>query len=102
MTLSVCLSGVSLINSVISSDLFITTQGEGNVQVKNMDCDVCTVHTEMGNCLLHSVKVGVASGKSDTSFVLQHQRKVFTTRKYSTPLLQRRRCVLIHQEGYIS
>uniref|UniRef100_A0A671Y7B1 Family with sequence similarity 185 member A n=1 Tax=Sparus aurata TaxID=8175 RepID=A0A671Y7B1_SPAAU len=38
------------------SDLFITTQGEGNVQVKNMDCDVCTVHTEMGNCLLHSVK----------------------------------------------
>lgn len=60
-----CLSGVSLINSVISSDLFITTQGEGNVQVKNMDCDVCTVHTEMGNCLLHSVKVGVASGKKN-------------------------------------
>ncbi|KAL6106916.1 fam185a [Pungitius sinensis] len=40
----------------IKSNLFITTQGEGNVQVKNMECDICKVQTEKGNCLLHSVK----------------------------------------------
>ncbi|KAK5867567.1 hypothetical protein PBY51_012042 [Eleginops maclovinus] len=38
------------------SDLFITTQGNGNVQVKKMECDICKVQTERGNCLLHSVK----------------------------------------------
>ncbi|KAL3061712.1 hypothetical protein OYC64_009791 [Pagothenia borchgrevinki] len=37
-------------------NLFITTQGKGNVQVKNMECDICKVQTESGNCLLHSVK----------------------------------------------
>uniref|UniRef100_A0A3B4EYY4 Family with sequence similarity 185 member A n=1 Tax=Pundamilia nyererei TaxID=303518 RepID=A0A3B4EYY4_9CICH len=28
----------------------------GSVQVKNMECDICKVRTEKGNCLLHSVK----------------------------------------------
>ncbi|XP_078112889.1 protein FAM185A [Sander vitreus] len=40
----------------IKSNLLITTQGQGNVQVKNMECDICKVQTEKGNCLLHSVK----------------------------------------------
>lgn len=40
----------------IKSNLFITTQGRGSVQVKNMECDICKVQTERGNCLLHSVK----------------------------------------------
>ncbi|XP_042351854.1 protein FAM185A [Plectropomus leopardus] len=40
----------------IKSNLFITAQGKGNVQVKKMECDVCKVRTEKGNCLLHSVK----------------------------------------------
>lgn len=38
-------------------DLYINTQGKGNVQVKKMECDICKVKTEEGNCLLHSVKV---------------------------------------------
>ncbi|CAI5664492.1 unnamed protein product [Oreochromis niloticus] len=29
---------------------------KGSVQVKNMECDICKVRTEKGNCLLHSVK----------------------------------------------
>lgn len=45
----------------ILSDLFITTQGKGSVQVKNMECDICKVRTEKGNCLLHSVKVGIGN-----------------------------------------
>ncbi|XP_008299134.1 protein FAM185A [Stegastes partitus] len=40
----------------IKSNLFITTQGKGNVQVKKMECDICKVQTEKGNCVLHSVK----------------------------------------------
>ncbi|XP_070762896.1 protein FAM185A [Enoplosus armatus] len=40
----------------IKSNLFITTQGKGNVQVTKMECDICKVQTEKGNCLLHSVK----------------------------------------------
>lgn len=40
----------------IKSNLFIATQGKGNVQVKKMDCDICKVQTEMGNCWLHSIK----------------------------------------------
>ncbi|XP_018519481.1 protein FAM185A isoform X1 [Lates calcarifer] len=40
----------------IKSNLFITTQGKGNVNVKKMECDICKVQTERGNCLLHSVK----------------------------------------------
>lgn len=40
------------------SDLFITSEGKGNVQVKKMECDICKVQTEKGSCLLHSVKVG--------------------------------------------
>lgn len=44
---------------LLLTDLFITTRGEGNVEVKKMECDVCEVQTERGSCLLHSVKVGV-------------------------------------------
>ncbi|KAG7217378.1 hypothetical protein INR49_021545 [Caranx melampygus] len=40
----------------IKSNLFINTQGKGNVEVKKMECDICKVQTERGNCLLHSVK----------------------------------------------
>ncbi|XP_040894413.1 protein FAM185A [Toxotes jaculatrix] len=40
----------------IKSNLYITTQGKGNVKVKKMECDICKVQTERGNCLLHSVK----------------------------------------------
>ncbi|XP_015259659.1 PREDICTED: protein FAM185A [Cyprinodon variegatus] len=40
----------------IKSNLFITTQGGGSVQVKKMECDICKVQTEKGSCLLHSVK----------------------------------------------
>ncbi|XP_012735311.2 protein FAM185A [Fundulus heteroclitus] len=40
----------------IKSNLFITAEGEGNVQVKKMECDICKVQTEKGSCLLHSVK----------------------------------------------
>ncbi|XP_061628468.1 protein FAM185A [Phyllopteryx taeniolatus] len=49
----------------VKSNLFISTRGQGNVQVKNMECDVCKVHTEKGNCSLRSVKghqVEVRSG----------------------------------------
>ncbi|XP_029290559.1 protein FAM185A [Cottoperca gobio] len=50
-------SSVSIdLTAPIKSNLFLTTQGKGNVQVKNMECDVCKVQTEKGNCLLHSVK----------------------------------------------
>uniref|UniRef100_A0A3Q3WX03 DUF4097 domain-containing protein n=1 Tax=Mola mola TaxID=94237 RepID=A0A3Q3WX03_MOLML len=50
------------VNSSVTIDLaapiklFITTQGKGNVQVKKMECDICKVQTEKGNCLLQSVK----------------------------------------------
>ncbi|XP_037110155.1 protein FAM185A [Syngnathus acus] len=40
----------------IKSNLFISTYADGNVQVKNMECDICKVHTEKGDCSLHSVK----------------------------------------------
>ncbi|XP_046891016.1 protein FAM185A [Hypomesus transpacificus] len=40
----------------VKSDLYITAKGEGNVRVENMECDVCKVQTERGNCVLHSVK----------------------------------------------
>ncbi|CAI5664490.1 protein FAM185A [Oreochromis niloticus] len=50
-------SDVSIeMSAPIKSNLFITTQGKGSVQVKNMECDICKVRTEKGNCLLHSVK----------------------------------------------
>ncbi|XP_029953046.1 protein FAM185A [Salarias fasciatus] len=40
----------------IKSNLFITAQGEGSVQVRKMECDICKVQIERGHCLLHSVK----------------------------------------------
>uniref|UniRef100_A0A8C7ZN49 Family with sequence similarity 185 member A n=1 Tax=Oryzias sinensis TaxID=183150 RepID=A0A8C7ZN49_9TELE len=39
------------------SDLFITARGQGNVQIKQMECDICRVETEKGDCLLHSIRV---------------------------------------------
>ncbi|XP_028304095.1 protein FAM185A [Gouania willdenowi] len=50
-------SGVSIeMSAPIKSNLLITTRGNGSVHVKNMECDICQVQTEEGNCLLHSVK----------------------------------------------
>ncbi|XP_070686440.1 protein FAM185A isoform X2 [Pempheris klunzingeri] len=50
-------SSVSIdLTAPIKSNLLITTHGKGHVQVKKMECDVCKVQTERGNCLLHSVK----------------------------------------------
>uniref|UniRef100_A0A3Q0R7H0 Family with sequence similarity 185 member A n=1 Tax=Amphilophus citrinellus TaxID=61819 RepID=A0A3Q0R7H0_AMPCI len=49
-------SEVSIEMAAPIKSLFITTQGRGSVQVKNMECDICKVQTEKGNCLLHSVK----------------------------------------------
>ncbi|KAM8861182.1 protein FAM185A [Synchiropus picturatus] len=40
----------------VKSSLLITTLGNGNVQVKNMECDVCTIRLERGDCLLKSIK----------------------------------------------
>ncbi|XP_016888411.2 protein FAM185A isoform X3 [Cynoglossus semilaevis] len=49
--------GVSVdLAAPINSDLFITTRGSGDVEVKKMECNVCKVQTERGNCLLHSIK----------------------------------------------
>ncbi|XP_020510767.2 protein FAM185A [Labrus bergylta] len=50
-------SGVSIeVAAPIKSNVLITAQGQGNVQVRKMECDVCKVHTEKGNCLLHSIR----------------------------------------------
>ncbi|XP_071199735.1 protein FAM185A isoform X2 [Salvelinus alpinus] len=50
-------SNVSVeLTAPIKSDLYITTQGEGDVHVQKMECDTCRVQTERGNCVLHSVK----------------------------------------------
>ncbi|XP_068595984.1 protein FAM185A [Brachionichthys hirsutus] len=40
----------------IKSNLFISTFGDAAVQVKEMECDVCEVRTDGGDCFLHSVK----------------------------------------------
>lgn len=40
----------------IKSSLFITTEGKGHVHVSKMECDICKVSTQQGNCTLHSVK----------------------------------------------
>ncbi|KAM7414380.1 hypothetical protein PAMA_019275 [Pampus argenteus] len=50
-------SNVSIdLTAPIKSNIFISTQGKGDVEVKKMECDICKVQTERGNCLLHSVK----------------------------------------------
>lgn len=50
-------SNVSIeMDAPLKSNLFITTRGKGSVEVKKMECDICKVQTERGNCLLHSVK----------------------------------------------
>ncbi|KAM9352108.1 protein FAM185A [Symphorus nematophorus] len=53
----------------LKSNLFITAQGKGNVQVKKMECDICKVQTETGNCLLHSVKGHQVEVKSNGGHV---------------------------------
>ncbi|XP_010888666.1 protein FAM185A [Esox lucius] len=40
----------------VKSDLYITTQGKGNVLIQKMESDICRVQTEWGNCVLHSIK----------------------------------------------
>ncbi|XP_061899093.1 protein FAM185A-like [Entelurus aequoreus] len=53
------------VSAPIKSNIVINTRGKGNVEVKNMECDICQVHTEKGTCSLHSVKghqVEVRSG----------------------------------------
>ncbi|KAM9807781.1 protein FAM185A [Neosynchiropus ocellatus] len=40
----------------VKSSLLITAVGNANVQVKNMECDVCTIRMERGDCLLKSIK----------------------------------------------
>ncbi|KAJ8262081.1 hypothetical protein GJAV_G00161960 [Gymnothorax javanicus] len=50
-------SNVSVeLTTPIKSDLYITTLGEGNVKIHKMECDTCRVLTEIGNCVLKSVK----------------------------------------------
>nr|XP_019934492.1 PREDICTED: protein FAM185A [Paralichthys olivaceus] len=50
-------SSVSIdVAAPIKSNLFITTEGRGNVSVMKMECDICKVQTQRGNCLLNSVK----------------------------------------------
>ncbi|KAI1888506.1 hypothetical protein AGOR_G00185860 [Albula goreensis] len=50
-------SNVSVeLTTPIKSDLHITTQGEGNVKIQKMECDICRVLTERGHCVLQSVK----------------------------------------------
>ncbi|KAM4573034.1 protein FAM185A [Odontesthes bonariensis] len=50
-------SDVSIeVDAPIKTNLFIAARGKGSVQVKKMECDICKVQTEEGNCLLHSVK----------------------------------------------
>ncbi|XP_075870874.1 protein FAM185A isoform X2 [Nelusetta ayraudi] len=44
------------VTAPIKSDVFVTAQGKGNVQVRKMECDVCKVQIEEGECLLHSIK----------------------------------------------
>jgi len=46
-----------LLTTPTKSNLYITTQGKGNVHVQKMECaDVCKLQTEEGNCVLNSVK----------------------------------------------
>ncbi|KAK7896192.1 hypothetical protein WMY93_021517 [Mugilogobius chulae] len=40
----------------IKSNLFISTEGRGHVHISKMECDICKVTTQEGNCALHSVK----------------------------------------------
>uniref|UniRef100_A0A3B4BGF5 DUF4097 domain-containing protein n=1 Tax=Periophthalmus magnuspinnatus TaxID=409849 RepID=A0A3B4BGF5_9GOBI len=40
----------------IKSNLFITTEGKGHVDISKMECDICKVSTQEGNCTLHSIK----------------------------------------------
>ncbi|XP_077567341.1 protein FAM185A [Stigmatopora nigra] len=49
--------GLSVHVSVpIKTNIFINTHAEGHVEVKNLECDICKVYTDKGNCLLRSVK----------------------------------------------
>ncbi|KAK2842136.1 hypothetical protein Q5P01_012336 [Channa striata] len=58
------------LSAPIKSNLFISSQGKGNVQVKNMECDFCKVQTETGNCLLQSVKAHQVEVQSNGGHVI--------------------------------
>uniref|UniRef100_UPI0037E86DFC protein FAM185A n=1 Tax=Semicossyphus pulcher TaxID=241346 RepID=UPI0037E86DFC len=50
-------SSVSIdVAAPIKSNVIIAAEGKGNVQVRKMECDICKVQTEKGNCLLHSIR----------------------------------------------
>ncbi|XP_072291594.1 protein FAM185A [Eucyclogobius newberryi] len=40
----------------IKSELFISTEGSGHVHISKMECDICKVTTQEGNCTLHSIR----------------------------------------------
>ncbi|XP_069558109.1 protein FAM185A [Brachyistius frenatus] len=71
----------------IKSNLFITTKGKGSVQVRNMECDICKVQTEEGNCLLHSIKAHQVEVQSHGGQVIGvgtiHGNVVISTREDS-------------------
>lgn len=48
--------GTVLLEAPIKTNLFISTEGRGHVHIRKMECDVCRVSTELGDCTLHSVK----------------------------------------------
>lgn len=48
--------GTVLLQAPIKANLFISTEGRGHVHIRKMECDVCKVSTEQGDCTLHSVK----------------------------------------------
>lgn len=48
----------------IKTNIFITTEGTGSVQVKKMECDVCKVQTEDGDCVLQSLRAHQVEVKS--------------------------------------
>ncbi|XP_028815252.1 protein FAM185A isoform X3 [Denticeps clupeoides] len=59
----------------IKNDLFIETQGTGNVSIQGMENDVCKVQTERGHCVLTSLRshhVSVQSGGDITGFGTIH------------------------------
>ncbi|CAL1592107.1 unnamed protein product [Knipowitschia caucasica] len=40
----------------VQSNLLISCAGSGHVHISKMECDICKVSTQEGNCTLHSVK----------------------------------------------
>ncbi|XP_028667579.1 protein FAM185A [Erpetoichthys calabaricus] len=44
------------VTAPINCDLDIKTLGEGNVKIQKMECENCTILTERGHSILHSIK----------------------------------------------